>query len=821
MFPRPLRRRSAWAHPQRRPERLRLSMNAPPAHAHPQPAELAVTDVTNMSDAQRDAEHHAELLHVQQRISSMDMPMDEALQLVADTVLRQTGGCGAMVKLPQNQHLVAQATAGHHVRPMGHQLPVEQSLLWPTLREGRTVVCHDTLADNQGLGTLPHHQGVRSIMAVPLCTTQGVMGAVLVVSKQPHAFSPRDQAHLEILTGSLGTMVQLQHVTAQLRASEHQYRMLFNEHPHPMWVYDKESLRFLAVNRSMETHYGYTEAELLTLSMADLWPTKHASEVRDFIDSMAMDTRNQPLIMRHLRKDGSHLDVEITGGSISFNGRPARQVLAMDVTERLRTERELKRVSRAQRLLSACNEALVRASSETTLLQAICQIAVNIGGYRMGWVGFARDDERKSIEPVAHAGHNPDYLSNLHLSWSADDTYGRGPAGQAVRTGQPVIVRDIRTEGDFADWTDRMLENGFHGVICLPLQHRDQDRSFGILYLYAPEVLRISPKEGELLQELASDVAFGITTLRARKAQQQLQASVLKVAAAVSASTGTAFFVQLVSNMADALGAQGGCVVRLQPAVEGQPPRVATLAAVLDGQILPNDEHCLKGTPSLLLLNQRDYVVIDRVQQLFPQAPILQLVGAQGYAGQQLCNADGEVVGMVFVLFRQPIADADFTTSMLQIFAARASAEISRQQADARIRHQASLLDKAQDAILVRDLSHRIIYWNQSAERLYGWTQLQTLGQSIETLLYDDPTAFRRATQMVLEQGEWTGEIVQYHRDGSPIEVEGRWTLVRGDDGQPQSILAINTDIRQRKASEREIQRLAFYDALTGLPNRM
>uniref|UniRef100_UPI0012904A20 diguanylate cyclase domain-containing protein n=1 Tax=Escherichia coli TaxID=562 RepID=UPI0012904A20 len=72
-----------------------------------------------------------------------------------------------------------------------------------------------------------------------------------------------------------------------------------------------------------------------------------------------------------------------------------------------------------------------------------------------------------------------------------------------------------------------------------------------------------------------------------------------------------------------------------------------------------------------------------------------------------------------------------------------------------------------------------------------------------------------------LEQGEWTGEIEQRHRDGSPIEVEGRWTLVRGDDGKPQSILAINTDIRQRKASEREIQRLAFYDALTGLPNRM
>lgn len=141
--------------------------------------------------------------------------------------------------------------------------------------------------------------------------------------------------------------------------------------------------------------------------------------------------------------------------------------------------------------------------------------------------------------------------------------------------------------------------------------------------------------------------------------------------------------------------------------------------------------------------------------------------------------------------------------------------------ADARIRHQASLLDKAQDAILVRDLDHRIIYWNKSAEHLYGWSQLQVLGQPVHTLLYKDDAQFYRATEATLEHGEWTGELVQRHRDGRAIDVEGRWTLVRGEDGQPQSILAINTDITQRKATEREIQRLAFYDPLTHLPNRM
>ncbi|MDP3228694.1 MAG: EAL domain-containing protein [Acidovorax sp.] len=772
-------------------------------------------------DAQRDAMNHADLLQVQQRISSLDMPLPEVLQLVADTVLRQTSARGAMVELLQAGQLVAQASAGDHVRPVGNMLPVGQSILWPALREGRTVVCNDTEAEGWDMASMPHRQGVLSVMAVPLRAGDAVVGSLKVTSDKVNAFSRRDVAHLEILTESLGAMVQLRHVAGQLHASELQYRMLFDEHPHPMWVYDKETLRLQAVNQSMETHYGYTEAELLSMHMTDLWPAERRDTIREHIEAIPMDQRNKPVVSRHIKKDGTFMDVEITAGSISFNGRPARQVLATDVTERLRTERELARMGRAQRLLSACNETLVRATSETTLLQAICQIAVDIGGYRMGWVGFALDDERKSIQPVAHAGHNESYLDNLPLSWSADDRYGRGPAGIAVRTGKPVIVQDIRTEGDFSDWTGRMLENGFHGVICLPLRDRDHDRTFGLLYLYAPDILQISPEEAALLQELSNDLAFGITSLRAHKSQQRLQASVLKVAAAVSASTGTEFFVQLVRNMADALGAQGGCVVRLLPEVKGQPPRVVTLAAVLDGQMLPNDEYTLQDTPSFQLLSQREFVVTERVQQMYPEAPMLRHVGAQGYVGQQLCNGDGEVVGIVFVLFRQPVDETGFITSTLQIFAARASAEIDRQLADARIRHQASLLDKAQDAILVRDLDHHIIFWNKSAERLYGWSQLQALGQSIETLLYEDPTHFRHATQTVLDHGEWTGEIVQRHRDGRSIEVEGRWTLVLGDDGKPQSILAINTDIRQRKASEREIQRLAFYDALTGLPNRM
>ena len=116
-----------------------------------------------------------------------------------------------------------------------------------------------------------------------------------------------------------------------------------------------------------------------------------------------------------------------------------------------------------------------------------------------------------------------------------------------------------------------------------------------------------------------------------------------------------------------------------------------------------------------------------------------------------------------------------------------------------RLREQADLLDRAQDAILVRDLKHRIIFWNAGAERLYGWRREEVLGRSIRELLYRDPAAFDEATGAVLEVGEWSGELQHLRADETTIVVEGRWSLVRNDAGEPWRIMAINTDISERK----------------------
>jgi PAS domain S-box-containing protein len=131
-----------------------------------------------------------------------------------------------------------------------------------------------------------------------------------------------------------------------------------------------------------------------------------------------------------------------------------------------------------------------------------------------------------------------------------------------------------------------------------------------------------------------------------------------------------------------------------------------------------------------------------------------------------------------------------------------------RKRAEEQLREQATLLDNARDAILVRDLQDRILYWNKSAERIYGWLSEEATGKNIRHIIYKNASAqYDNAKLMVLAKGEWEGELHQLTKDGREIIAESRWTLVRDERGEPKSILVINTDVTEKKKIETQFLR--------------
>jgi len=143
-----------------------------------------------------------------------------------------------------------------------------------------------------------------------------------------------------------------------------------------------------------------------------------------------------------------------------------------------------------------------------------------------------------------------------------------------------------------------------------------------------------------------------------------------------------------------------------------------------------------------------------------------------------------------------------------------------RKLAEERIRQQASLLDNAQDAILVCDLKYQILYWNKGAERIYGWSLSEVLGKNIcEVLLGGDDRRIEEAHVALQDKREWKTEARHTTKGGLKLIVESRWTLVGNEQGQPDYILIINTDVTEQKRTEEHLlraQRMESIGTLAG-----
>jgi PAS domain S-box-containing protein len=144
-----------------------------------------------------------------------------------------------------------------------------------------------------------------------------------------------------------------------------------------------------------------------------------------------------------------------------------------------------------------------------------------------------------------------------------------------------------------------------------------------------------------------------------------------------------------------------------------------------------------------------------------------------------------------------------------------------RKRAEEKIHEQARLLDLVYDAVIVRDMENRILYWNSSAERIYGWTAREAVGQDASQLLHKDAFRHEEAKKIVLEKGGWQGEFEAQAKDGQELIMETRWTLVRDTQGNPKSILGISTDITKKKKLEAQTLRSQRMESLGTLAGGM
>lgn len=272
----------------------------------------------------------------------------------------------------------------------------------------------------------------------------------------------------------------------------------------------------LRANQAACRLLGQTEVELQRAGRAGLAvPTP---ELEAMLEQRALtgSARGRVLLRRG---DGGHLPAEAS--SVVFPTAEREEPLALivfrDATaadEAARLREEAERSSRALRLLTACNEALVRASDELALLQEVCRAAVEEGGFLLAWVGQVGEGPDKRVLPVARFGRDDGYVDALQITWDAGDPRGQGPTGVAVRDRRVVVDQDNVQDPKFGPWLPEARRRGFVGSAAVPIVH--DGGSLGVLCVYAGERGAFLDPVVTLLTRLAGDLGRGLSALRTR-----------------------------------------------------------------------------------------------------------------------------------------------------------------------------------------------------------------------------------------------------------------------------------------------------------------
>jgi len=184
----------------------------------------------------------------------------------------------------------------------------------------------------------------------------------------------------------------------------------------------------------------------------------------------------------------------------------------------------LHRIDRAHKTLSETKRLILRATDEPTLLQEVCRTVVMRVGYRVAYIVYAGEDERRLLRPMAHEGYDGGITALKKtlsdVSWAA----GRGPVATTIRTGKPYVAQHLLTDPNFAPWRDNATRHGVASLAVFPISLEQQ--VIGALAIYAVEPNAFEQQELNLLTEAVQDVAFGVALLRARIEQDRAKATI-------------------------------------------------------------------------------------------------------------------------------------------------------------------------------------------------------------------------------------------------------------------------------------------------------
>ena len=530
----------------------------------------------------------------------------------------------------------------------------------------------------------------------------------------------------------------------------------------------------VAVNQRFCEMLGYTAVELIGQSVACVYASELDYQRVGRIFYGELEAHGAASCETKLRcKDGTEIEVSLTT-TCSTPSAPEQTFVVMDITQSRRAERELFWQNRELTTFHRISEVMLSGQSTQSIFDTIARETSGMTDFPMVAIELCDFERAVMIYRGAHGIPLHEMPTPFEVPMDVSIS------GQVAHTGEPLVEHNIADRREYAAPILRLL--GVQTFVCVPI--KTDGRVVGTLSLSHRERIPVEPRVVKAASSLANYLATLFDRLQAREAVSRSEAELSTVYDRVP-SVLCLFDEQLQIVRANLAATEFAdrTMPGIQPVPIGEFFQCASVAN--NGGTCGREAMCAGCDLRHVLLETLNTGKSQR------QVKMSKTIFRHGRSEAVVLLVSTERIqlgGTVRVL----MCLEDITKNV---------------RADEQIRSQAALLDITGDAIFVRDFTDRIIYWNEGAHRLYGWTPAEAVGRTTNELMPDHSIESARALHSVQHHDEWAGEIRQRSRDGRDLTIQSRWTLVREPDGKPRAILIVNTDVTEKKHLESQLLR--------------
>lgn len=635
----------------------------------------------------------------------------------------------------------------------------------------------------------------------------------------------------------------------RLVETEAQYRFLFEHNPVPMWVFDRETLAFLAANEAMSRHYGYSRDEILERNMLDIRPPADRAAV-EAAARLQTAERPQGRIWTHLRKDGSRLRAAVYTHDIVFNERPARLVAAQDVTEREASEQRFQLVARA------ASDAIYDFDITTGALwwsdamyavfgYARAQVAPTVGA----WEEMIHPDDRQRVRATLYGAIKRPGLDQLEMEYRLR----RGDGSLALVVDRGFFVREdglvVRMVGSVLDVTEKRRQDADLRLLRRAVEATESGiliadvRAPGVPAVYVNQGFQamtghraedILGKDSRLLDFDARDldkireIRRGIaertelrTLVRMRRKDGSVFWNDFYMAPVLDEAGDVTHMVSVSTDVSE----------RQRSEERFQLVARATSDAVWDWDIARDETWRSDNVYPLFGYEPGEIAgsmtgwsaLLHPDDQRRVQSAVRAAIASGGTGWEceyRLRRKDGtyaDVVDRGFVL-----RDAD--GKAYRAVGGMIDATQKRlDEVDLRLLRRA--VESTDNGVVITDARHPeqpLVYANPAFEQMTGYAAAEVLGRNCRFLQgTDQDQATLQTLRLALaEQRETRLVLRNYRKDGSLFWNELHVAPVQDESDRVSHFVGILTDVSHRHHYEEELAHRATHDQLTGLPNR-